>query len=76
MNKALPYCSCAISATRFIPGTLGRTAPGSLWVSCMHKTSHLWFAHCSARICCLAEESPSMLTDITINAGFVEGPSF
>ena len=36
MNNALPYCSCAVSATRFIPGTLGRTAPGLLWVSCMH----------------------------------------
>ena len=34
----LPHCSCAISATRFIPGTLGRTAPGPLCVSCMHKT--------------------------------------
>ena len=76
MIKALPYCSCAISATRIIPGTLGRTASGPLWVSCMHKTSHLWFAHSSARICCLAEDSPSILTEITINAGFIEGPSF
>ena len=77
MNKVLPYCSCAISATRFIPGTLGRTAPGhSTRVSCMHKTSHLWFAHSSARICCLAEDSPSMLTDIPINSVSVEGPSF
>ena len=30
MNKELPYCSCAISATRFIPETLGRTFPGPL----------------------------------------------
>ena len=75
MNKALPYCSCAISATRYIPGTLGRTAPGPLLVSDMHKTSNLWFAHSSARICCLAVDSPSMVTDITINAISVEETS-
>ena len=76
MNKVLPYCSCAISATTLIPVILGRTAPGPLWVSCMHNTSPLWFAHSSARFCYLDKDSPSMLTDITINAGSVDGPSF
>ena len=74
MNKVLPYCSCAISAASLIPGTLGRTAPGPMWVSCKHITSHLWFSHSSVRNGCFAEDSPSMLTDITITV--CSGPEF
>ena len=36
---------------------------------CMHKMLYLWFVYSSVRMCCLAEDSPSMLTDIPINAG-------
>ena len=41
MNKPLVYSSCAISAAASITGTLGHTAPGPLWVICMHKIEHL-----------------------------------
>ena len=67
------WCVHALSRSAVWFVSSGVTGP--LGVSCMHNASHL-FAHGSNIICGLAEDSPSMLTDITINVASVEGPNF
>ena len=41
---------------------------------CTQRTSHLCFSHNSASSCCFAADMPSMLIDVSVNAGPDKGP--
>ena len=66
---ALPYWRCGLSATRTMPGMVGRLLSLPLWVSCRQRTSQGRLLQSSAKICCFAVEKPSTLAKVMVRAG-------